>query len=981
MDSRSDSEKLLSEYREKYDLYEDFAAKVASILEQVLKDNDYRYQIVSYRAKKPSSAGARFLEKKCKLLGDLKDLAGCRVIFYLESDIETFVYKAYEAFGKKNILDYKNKISTDSYNAVHLVVCLGEDRIKHPEYKRFEGVKCEIQLTTVLHHAWSEMEHDLVYKPQKELTDFDAKAFGAIKESFKRTMKEHIQPAIRDFEHIFREHEKLKKGRSVFDVAFLKKIEKATSLNEMQDNLKLLAEYVKEFGDKTPKELKLIPLIKKVLVSSRVIKPQTIKTTFGKIDGATHEKVALTVLEILEVIRYLYIKETCEICFELIKTEKNSTIVNQAKEVLSKLCEYNLQILRTGGLSPQQTVLSFLERSGLLKEPKTIKAVASILHKTLTLSFNGVESSNYNAITFRPTSLKPTENLKQLRAKAIGQAKKLFRTARTIGDKKAVIVVFEEALRWPEHGVLENEDEFNKMLSDDEKKILTFFAKVITKKENETVREIESNLMFLERDPRRKNSKSAALIKAINENPAYQIYKVFVGYDTDFYPNLNFEKAKEYRNAKIREYIEQIEPKNLNVWGKIFKKITKNYKELPPGSYSYFSQFLFELGKKKPYIALTLINEKSLEAFLIDLVAGIWKSNKKNSAKKLIRQWSRQYKNFLVCTSIFDYVEEIDTKLFKQVVAKAIKKHDVAALNSLVASIGRNYNGQPLLRTAFLQIITILTHLKNTFWIQHIWFRKKQISADLTRTEFAIVLDNLLLLDRLDYYAEGILEPLVNKYPADFVRFLFKRVERSIPLKKKRKIFSSYDAIPHSFDKLDEGLRKNAKIVIPLILKWFSLGQPAKDKFVHHWEATHLLKDIFPNSDPLLQNELVEMIKRKGKEGRIVIDSFISRFEGETFLWTLIKEVIKAYKKDASYSEIKSSLFSYLSQTGVVSGEYGFVEAHTAKKNNLQALKTTAKADVLAFLNEYEAYLEKLITSEQKMADDDIDRRKREYGI
>jgi hypothetical protein len=63
-----------------------------------------------------------------------------------------------------------------------------------------------------------------------------------------------------------------------------------------------------------------------------------------------------------------------------------------------------------------------------------------------------------------------------------------------------------------------------------------------------------------------------------------------------------------------------------------------------------------------------------------------------------------------------------------------------------------------------------------------------------------------------------------------------------------------------------------------------------------------------------------------------------------------------------------------------VSGEYGFVEAHSTKKKNLQPLKTTGNPDFLAFLNDYEEYLEKLIAGEQKMADDDIDRRKREYG-
>ena len=144
-------------------------------------------------------------------------------------------------------------------------------------------------------------------------------------------------------------------------------------------------------------------------------------------------------------------------------------------------------------------------------------------------------------------------------------------------------------------------------------------------------------------------------------------------------------------------------------------------------------------------------------------------------------------------------------------------------------------------------------------------------------------------------------------------------------------------------------------------------------------EASHLLKEVFPGN-PLLEEELLKMLKRGGKDGRAIIDEFISRFEGEEFLWKLVEEAVNTYKDASDYEAIRHHLFGYLSQTGVVTGEYGLAEAYANKKNALAPLKNTQNANFLAFLNEYEEYLEKRVAAETKSADDEIDRRKKEYG-
>lgn len=50
------------------------------------------------------------------------------------------------------------------YQSLHYVASLSEDRTRLIEYSRFADRKIEIQIRSILQHAWAEIEHDLGYK-------------------------------------------------------------------------------------------------------------------------------------------------------------------------------------------------------------------------------------------------------------------------------------------------------------------------------------------------------------------------------------------------------------------------------------------------------------------------------------------------------------------------------------------------------------------------------------------------------------------------------------------------------------------------------------------------------------------------------------------------------------------------------------------------------------------------------------------------
>jgi len=198
--------KILGEYRNKRPLYEEFSISVHKLLESLLKENNYKYQIVS-RTKTPERLREKLMRKsgagiRYKELGDIQDLAGVRVLFYSERDKDRFVKQLKkEINGTIHVEDRRRK---GGYEATHVVMTLDPKRLELSEYKRFADLKCEIQVTSILRHAWAEIEHDFVYKDIMGLKESNPEKFEIMKHKLGEILEKYIKQASRDFEEIIK---------------------------------------------------------------------------------------------------------------------------------------------------------------------------------------------------------------------------------------------------------------------------------------------------------------------------------------------------------------------------------------------------------------------------------------------------------------------------------------------------------------------------------------------------------------------------------------------------------------------------------------------------------------------------------------------------------------------------------------------------------------------------------------------------------
>lgn len=106
-------------------------------------------------------------------ISQLTDISGIRIITYFESQVDLVSRVIEELFE----IDGENSLNRDQllgddrigYRSVHFVCSLGTEREELAEYQLYSGLKFEIQVRTVLQHAWAELAHDRSYKFSGEL--------------------------------------------------------------------------------------------------------------------------------------------------------------------------------------------------------------------------------------------------------------------------------------------------------------------------------------------------------------------------------------------------------------------------------------------------------------------------------------------------------------------------------------------------------------------------------------------------------------------------------------------------------------------------------------------------------------------------------------------------------------------------------------------------------------------------------------------
>jgi putative GTP pyrophosphokinase len=176
---------ILDSYKQNKKTYNAFRERVVNLLTDLLLVQEISIHQIGGRTKTIESLSKKIDEKGDKYIAieDITDIVGVRIITYMESDVDAVADLIEKEFIKdiENSID-KRKLKADQfgYRSLHIVASLNKSRCDLKEYRRYKGIKCEIQVRSILQHAWAEIEHDLGYKGENTIPEDYRRTFNRL---------------------------------------------------------------------------------------------------------------------------------------------------------------------------------------------------------------------------------------------------------------------------------------------------------------------------------------------------------------------------------------------------------------------------------------------------------------------------------------------------------------------------------------------------------------------------------------------------------------------------------------------------------------------------------------------------------------------------------------------------------------------------------------------------------------------------------
>ncbi|NTY01022.1 hypothetical protein [Deinococcus sp. JMULE3] len=257
-------------YRREYDFYFAASKYLADYVEEGLKGIGVR-AIITFRAKSPSSLRDKLIrrnekipyENRDQIYEDICDFAGVRIALYFPSDksiVEEYIKQELDLQEVKKFPQENNSSVFPGYVAEHYRVRIKSDKVPQ-EFSRFCDTRMEIQVASVLMHGWSEVEHDIIYKPSSGEPDKEEKRvleiINGIVVSSEMAL-DHLKFLIDK-----RANDRRRKFRNVYEFAgfvhdFVKSRDGSNSSLASIRNPDFLFEALSSSGINTPDELKKI---------------------------------------------------------------------------------------------------------------------------------------------------------------------------------------------------------------------------------------------------------------------------------------------------------------------------------------------------------------------------------------------------------------------------------------------------------------------------------------------------------------------------------------------------------------------------------------------------------------------------------------------------------------------------------------------------------------------------------------------------
>jgi len=981
------------------DLYEQLAEVVTQILAAALeRQPSINVQHIQRRAKSPDSLREKLANRNA-LDSDtielaVKDLAGCRIVLHTNSDVEAVrrsgIFRDnFDVDGDRTKIHHPvpgTPTADDLFISDNVVVKLKEDRTRLPEYARFAGLWCEVQVQTILNHAWSDMAHGTIYK-RLTLQGFGTTAMKAIKVRLDGVMRKYLLPAGHEFAKVRADFERLAAGKALFDQGILRALEACGDNNARFEILERFRDHVFPYYDDLATDA---PEIRKTLklVAQHALGCETKQrdATFGMLPGYTADHVVDRVAGILDKLRYLDVETAFDDIRELFLSASSEKMQNRWIKSARELASYNVEMWNLVGPIVQARLMW---RVGKLQDDELVEArplILTILECVLDTEVEGASMTQYNAVTIQRGAAVPSDRLAEIRNNALVVLERLMKLAQTDAERARVAHTMLMGSEWPRIGQLD--PKLVAMVLRNSITVVKALGAWAPQFNFELLQHLEEKLWWLrwhfhrfpeaikrdaDVDPllRELDTEILRFRDQINADGDFTTFNVLVGHESIFPPawddpDFDHVKQQQYREAAIERLVKSVTTETAARWRKLLTRCVNTTLHDRGG----FRRFLEQLGQSKPDIALDYVRtaDATFEEALPSLIKGLESSDRAVDARAFIEGWVRGRSHYqTVIAYTFDTAEPRADWL-EAAMRVAMDNNDAFSVaQAFGAAVARHNPTSGLITPVILPAMEWLAARRNFSWVQELCWRPSAstLFKDITDSQADRILQAIIPQERIDHDEQTVLVSLTKRWPEKVAQFFEQRLATEASCED-----SGYDAIPSVAVELQAAWTPHIDLLVATARRWY-----IADKSRYSWRR-RLIPAIFPRITQPLSAALGREIDKGDDESIAFVIATLRSYHDELSSESLCRRIVAALPEGHRLLDTVELL---LEATGGVHGEFGLVAAYQNKHAAITAWLADDSPAVRAFATKYLHTLEQRIADAQRQAEEDLESRRLDF--
>jgi ppGpp synthetase/RelA/SpoT-type nucleotidyltranferase len=983
------------------ELYKRLAKAVRDILEAAAEGRADVPRVQAYQNReKGIESLKRKLAKRGKLdapdIGaEIKDLAGTRVILYTNIDYDRYlrsrlIVEALPVHWAETKAHYPTDENDGTrYEGFHYVVSLPDDVTASEECAALKGLRCEVQIQTLLAHAFAEASHDIIYKGD-ETPGFGGEARKDMIDRLNRTADDHLKKAGYELDKVQADYENLARGVELFDRRELNALEACADNNERYERLKAIQDYLlPHYEDIGAVIGEVHRALLGAATDARNTEKQAREIEGVEIEGLDADDVVRLVIQILTELRYIDIAASVNSFVLLYKSETGTDIRQQILNGVEKLSSYTLQAWQQVGPGIQLYLADVLAKMNDA-EIDEIRPLAITIWRCLLSSEVDSTSWSGDTVSIGKGAILVSDNIKAMRAAAIKGLTGLFDRSDFDGQRRTIISTFWEATQLPYKANYSNEllaTAINDMTT-----IAGILLPRLAALNYDVWEHIESHLFreykrFRPLSEAKKDTKGVkaeaqnlvAVIKdtrtRMNRTKNYIRYKTLVGYEGVFswqwnQEDIDFAKIERFRKERAARYVGQINEGNSSKWLELIRRCAAT-KSTDMATFPIFVEFLVLLGEKQSATAVRAIDNGNADVlnFLPALLTGLSKSGAQADYQRIVGDFVKGGHHLSSIARSLRFKDKVTVEETEALLTAAVKAKDEFAVIECLAAAAFNWPklGDGVIGKIFLPALSWLTERRDTRWVRGVWFLP-QLTDFLRRfdaEQAQLVLANLLHAVKIDHDIERILTIIVSQHVGLVWAYFRDRL-----LIREDADAGSYESVPYRLHDLPRVLAADPLSAIREVRKWFKAGDS-----MFQFTGGRLLHSTFPQCTPELAVAVLEVCKAWTSEDVDFALHALHSYSGETTIHDVMKAIVRAVAEDDGRLGRVTML---VENTGGVWGEYGMADALCERKALLNEWIKDEDPKVKGFAERTIRHLDNRIATETRDADMRKEKRKRD---